>query len=182
MDFSGSAVYYIRNNNWPGFAPAPGCTMLLKRTDEALLAKWHVDEDYTPPLHSSKDLDPVCRDSCVELFLRPEGCPRYFNFEFNADGVCNASSRISRHDDVRRLTPSELASIERVATHGPGWWELAVAIPAAIFGTPQTPLHAEGNAYKCGDATPAPHYASWQPIASKTPNFHLTDYFSPLSL
>ena len=35
---------------------------------------------------NTEPLSPVCQDSCLEFFFRPEGEERYFNFEINPNG------------------------------------------------------------------------------------------------
>lgn len=113
--------------------------------------------------------DPVCRDSCVEFFVRPGA------------------------DDVRPLTEREAAGI-RIYHSLPGrieqelaqetCYELGFFLPFSIFaGTHGAPAPVSrtvwsGNVYKCGDDTSHPHWASWRPV--RRVNFHEPDCFGDL--
>jgi hypothetical protein len=60
-------------------------------------------------------------------------------------------------------------------------WLLQFFIPFALLEKYMGPIGTvEGqtwraNAYKCGDETSQPHWASWQPLTEK--NFHLPECF-----
>lgn len=41
-------------------------------------------------------------------------------------------------------------------------------------------LEAKANFYKCGDNTSKPHYLSWNPIGTESPDFHRPDFFGNL--
>lgn len=69
--------------------------------------------------------DPVCRDSCVEFFVRPAHGRGYVNFEFSAAGVLLAQHvadcrRRPGTDDARPLTEREAAGIRDIPTPCPG--------------------------------------------------------------
>ena len=51
---------------------------------------FHVEDKYVI-CKSSRPMDPVWRDSCVEFFVKPSTGKGYFNFEFNCIGVLHAS-------------------------------------------------------------------------------------------
>jgi hypothetical protein len=65
-----------------------------------------------------------------------------------------------------------------------GDWELSLVIPKEIFYPEITKtfdnVKAKGNFYKCGDCLQTPHFLSWNPIQSETPNFHLPAFFGDL--
>ncbi|AVM45184.1 hypothetical protein FYJ85_08095 [Victivallaceae bacterium BBE-744-WT-12] len=142
--------------------------------------------------------DPVCRDSCVEFFVRPAHGRGYVNFEFSAAGVLLAQHvadcrRRPGTDDVRPLTEREAAGI-RIYHSLPGrieqelaqetCYELGFFLPFSIFaGTHGAPAPVSrtvwsGNVYKCGDDTSHPHWASWRPV--RRVNFHEPDCFGDL--
>ena len=133
------------------------------------------------------DQEPVWQDSCVEFFIRQGDI--YRNFEFNACGVCLSAYGENRHDRIP-LDSESLSSVlrfpmiatnlipdEAVLTD----WSLTVAIPLELIGlTSGTLFYA--NLYKCGDQTTIPHYISWSPIGTATPDFHQPSYFGALQL
>jgi hypothetical protein len=57
-------------------------------------------------------------------------------------------------------------------------WELTYRIPLSFLQLffpdyvyrPGTVLR--GNCYKCGDLTVQPHYVTWNPVSSETPDYH----------
>ena len=55
--------------------------------------------------------DPVCHDSCLEIFLSPiVGDMRYFNFEFNPNGACYFGFGSGR-ENLMRLHPWDLQKL-----------------------------------------------------------------------
>ena len=119
--------------NWPEQYPAaPDAQFTLAHTDDMLYVRYEVKGEIPLATHA-KDLEHVNEDACVEIFIANADNTRYWNFEFNAVGVCNASSRKSRKEDVIRLNAEQLQSIKRFpvqlcAAH----WSLLVAIPLSI--------------------------------------------------
>ena len=101
-----------------------------------------VDDKYVKAV-CTKDQGATCLDSCVEIFLRPQGRGSYYNFEFNCIGklLC-----WEMEDYWRRLfdplTEKELKSIQRFHTlkgiisseiKEDTRWFLGFCIPAEIF-------------------------------------------------
>lgn len=176
--------------NWQAAYPyQPRTTVHLARTDVFLYVLFSVEAEQVRALHT-RDLEAVCEDSCVEFFLANAENTRYWNFEFNAIGTCNASVRKDKKTDVRRLSEAELQSIVRFPSLGtapiadtgaPVAWSLLVGIPLALIGCEEEiPPTLRGNFYKCGDKTVRPHYLSWNPIPTPAPNYHLPQYFGEL--
>jgi len=168
--------------NWPEDYPvAPTTTFTLARTDDTLYVRFEVKGE-VPLSTKTNDLELVNEDACVEMFIANADDTRYWNFEFNAAGVCNASHRKERKVDVVRLNAEQLQSIKRFpvqlcAAH----WSLLVGIPFSLI---ELDLSRErvrrANLYKCGDKTPMKHYASWNPIVAEKPAFHLPEYFGEI--
>ena len=52
-------------------------------------------------------------------------------------------------------------------------------IPFDLLGldSDALPEKLRGNIYKCGDRTAHPHYLSWAPIGTPSPDFHRPEYF-----
>ncbi|MGN0236381.1 MAG: carbohydrate-binding family 9-like protein [Paludibacteraceae bacterium] len=185
-----SASCEIACANWEAAYPyQPRTTVHLARTDRYLYILFSVAAEQVRALHT-RDLEAVYEDSCVEFFLANADNTRYWNFEFNAIGTCNASVRKDKKTDVRRLSEAELQSIVRfpslgtapiAGTNAPVAWSLIVGIPLALIGCEEDmPPTLRGNFYKCGDKTARPHYLSWNPIPVPAPNFHLPQYFGEL--
>ena len=165
--------------NWKEQYPAaPEAKFTLAHTDDILYVRFEVKGE-VPLATKTNDLEPVNEDACVEMFMGNADNTRYWNFEFNPAGVCNASNRKSRKEDVVRLNAEQLQSIQRFpvqlcAAH----WSLLVGIPLALIELDLACEHARrANFYKCGDKTVMKHYASWNPIEAEAPAFHLPEYF-----
>lgn len=165
----------------------------------ALHVIFRVADRYVRCVHTH-DQDPVCTDSCVELFVEPKPGAGYFNFEINAGGTV-----LLYHVRDARRTPQGFADFSPVDSRwlrqlriyhslpavvepelaGPVEWTLEYSIPLALFEAHVGPLGAlpgqtwRGNLFKCGDATSHPHWASWAPIGAPL-NFHQPDRFAPL--
>jgi hypothetical protein len=135
---------------------------------------------------------PVWEDSCVEFFLSLEDDPAYYNFEINAIGTVLGAYGPDRH---RREWISE-ALLEQVRTtpslgrgiirnlEGDISWEMDIVLPVKVLChhhiTDIAGLYARANFYKCGDKLTRPHYLSWQPVKTDTPDFHRPEFFGAL--
>lgn len=168
--------------NWQEQYPtAPDAIFTLAHTDEMLYVRYEVKGE-VPLATKINDLELVNEDACVEIFIGNADNTRYWNFEFNPAGVCNASNRKERKVDVVRLNPEQLASIQRYpvqlcAAH----WSLLIGIPFSLIELDLTSERARrANLYKCGDKTPMKHYASWNPITAPAPAFHLPEFFGEI--
>lgn len=141
---------------------------------------------------SYKNQSPVSEDSCVEFFVEPTGELPYWNFEFNCIGTVNASHRFERKSPVR-LTDEDIARIERYPSCGTRpfkeleglfTWNLLVGIPLDLMGIKYEgkPVEMRGNFYKCASAASQPHFLSWNPVKTESPDFHQPDFFAPIKL
>lgn len=168
--------------NWvEQYLAAPETTFTLAHTDQMLYVRFEVKGE-VPLATKTEDLQLVNEDACVEIFIADADNTHYWNFEFNAAGVCNASHRKERKVDVVRLNAEQLQSIKRFpvqlcAAH----WSLLVGIPLELIEFDLAHEHARrANLYKCGDKTAMKHYASWNPIEAEAPAFHLPEYFGEI--
>ena len=169
--------------NWQEQYPtAPDTIFTLAHTDDMLYVRYEVKGE-VPLATKTNDLELVNEDACVEIFIGNADNTRYWNFEFNPAGVCNASNRKERKVDVVRLNPEQLDSIQRYpvqlcAAH----WSLLIGIPFSLIELDLTSERARrANLYKCGDKTPMKHYASWNPITAPAPAFHLPEFFGEIA-
>lgn len=142
----------------------------------------------------------VCRDSCVEFFVKPSPRHGYFNFETNCGGAMLLSyiedptrgeNGFARHE----MVPYELARPITLYHSMPNVvepelkenteWMIEYCIPFKLFEHYLGPLGRlpdqtwQGNLYKCADESSHPHWGSWSPIGKEL-NFHVPEYFAPL--
>lgn len=180
-----------------GHRPMTRCALV--HDGEALLGRFSVQDRYVRCVHDAAE-GGVCRDSCVEFFFSPRLAEGYVNLEFNCGGHLFAQHvRDPRRvdggfRDARRLSAAELSAIT-VRSSMPtrvepeigtpvDWW-LAFRLPLAFVTTHFGAEALEGdawraNAYKCGDQTSHPHWASWNPVPRL--NFHEPEAFGRLWL
>ena len=147
-------------------------------------------------MHTEYESD-TYKDSCVELFLRPDEQGGYFALEVNCGGAFSlrfiedwtrAPNRFAKWSPV----PPEAAAGLHVAHSMPAivepeiaepteWW-VEVGVPLAAFEEfcgPFRPLDGRiwrANVFKCGDETSHPHWASWAPIGEAL-DFHQPQFF-----
>lgn len=178
----------IFNNNWAADYPyAPSTKFWIAHNDESLFLKFKVEEQFTKA-EVEKDGGAVWTDSCVEFFVSFDDSG-YYNFEFSCIGKKLLGFRKCK-DSAEYASQEVLDSIKCYSTlgsecfaerSGDNAWELTVAIPKQAFFAHDFKtlegLFAMANVYKCGDGLSKPHFLSWNPIKSETPNFHLPQYF-----
>ncbi|MGL4994218.1 MAG: carbohydrate-binding family 9-like protein [Bacteroidales bacterium] len=177
--------------NWESFPYRPICNFYIARSETSLYIRYIVSGNCLRA-ENSKDQEPVWQDSCVEFFVKVPGDEHYFNFEFNCIGTSLAARRLSRSES-EYLSPDLMAKIARYPSiprrpfcemEGMFKWELTVVIPFEVIGLDanKLPESINANFYKCADATALPHYLSWNPINTPTPDFHRPEYFGELKL
>jgi len=181
-----------------GSAHRPRTRARLLHTGDGLAGIFRVEDRYVRSVHRSFG-DPVCEDSCVEIFLQPRGDRGYLNFEWNAGGALlashvtdprrvggalAASTRLGEDDARRVQMRSSLPPLVEPERRDPVDWQLTFFIPLGVlerYVGPLGPLGGQAwraNLYKCGDLTSHPHWASWAPLDAR--NFHLPHCFGTL--
>lgn len=166
---------------WPGEGEAPRTEFRIGYDKKCLYILYEVAEA-DPVRTKQADFEQVCEDSCVEFFCEAPG-GRYFNFEFNANGVGTFASRVARKVDKQALSAEAALEIGRQVAIGDRRWQLLVTLPWTLLGVePEAGSRLRANFYKCGDRTPHPHYLTWSPIDSPVPDFHRPDAFGVLTL
>ena len=178
--------------NWPDVANyQPQAFFHIAHSGQAFYLHFKVRGEDLRAIQT-EPLSPVSDDSCVEFFMRVPGEMEYWNFEFNCIGTVNASHRVERPAPVR-LSEAEIASIGRCGScgiipfeekTGVFEWTLTVKIPFDLLHLDKNSLPDQimANVYKCANKTSHPHYLSWAPIDTPTPNFHVTSAFAPMIL
>ncbi len=180
---------HLWSETYPTFHPS---TFQAIHTPEAIHVRLHSSE-FPITARIQEEGGPVHLDSCLEFFWSPDNTkPDYFNFEFNPSGILHVKLGPDRHH--RSLFPFDksLLCVESavsgagigtdagigagagVGANDEAGWTICFCIPFSLLhelGITPT-LRSRANFYKCGDETPAPHFASWNPVTSPTPDFH----------
>lgn len=176
-------------NNWPADYPyAPEACFQMAHNGTELFIKFSASETCCMA-KVTEDNGEVWTDSCMEFFLALDDTG-YYNFEFTCIGKALLGFRKERPAAVH-ATPEIMATIKRfpiLGTNnfdeikGENHWELTVAIPATTLFRHKlkewTGVKATANVYKCGDNLSQPHYLSWKPIDTPSPNFHVVRCFT----
>jgi hypothetical protein len=128
--------------------------------------------------------DPVYKDSGLEAFFnfateQVDKC--YLNFEMNANGALLSAFG----DNINRIKLSQLTEIcaSCSAKIEEGSWSINLVIPMELICNLYhiSPLHKGDsftcNFYKISEDPSIEHYASFAPIDSLKPNFHLPEFF-----
>ena len=181
--------------NWEDYPYSPEIGFRIGWCHDKLLLKFHVREREILGRFVQDGAD-VYKDSCVELFISPEDCDHYYNFEFNCLGTALVQVGKDRHErDV--LGQAHTDKILRIPSLGRDplhrycqgaaeaeSWSLMVVIPSGVLIRDQLDsfkgLRCRGNFYKCGDDQEIPHYVSWNPILSDSPDFHRPECFGDM--
>ncbi|MCM1110281.1 MAG: carbohydrate-binding family 9-like protein [Clostridium sp.] len=179
--------------NWPGqYDYRPLTTFSIAHSKTAIYIDFFVRCNYLRAVHTANNSD-VYQDSCVEFFVQPDPSDRhYYNFEFNCIGAPYASRRTDRNN-FELFTDEQLDRIRRIPSCGSRPfqeveglfnWNLLVVIPLDLIGIhyENHPVTMRGNFYKCADMTTVPHFLTWSPIESPTPDFHRPEYFGEITL
>lgn len=134
----------------------------------------------------TEDHGRVWTDSCVELFLSPDGI-HYANFEFSASGALHAAYGAGRHER-RKYSEELLKSVKREVTilennNRQSHWILSAEIDLALFElVSAVPADISINLYKCGDELKKPHFLSAFPIDLPSPDFHRPEFFRTITI
>jgi hypothetical protein len=182
---------HIDEINWPEYPYAPLATFTIAHTEKTLYIDFFSRGNYLRAENFANQ-SAVSDDSCVEFFVSPTHDNHYWNFEFNCVGAINASHRSERKNPTR-LNADELARVVRYAScgkrpfrevEGMFAWDLLVAIPLDLMGVKYegSAVKLAANFYKVAAASSAPHFLTWNPVASEKPDFHRPECFGKLIL
>lgn len=184
----------VKNINWPKEFPyCPSMEFAIAHTSDAFLVHYRVEEQSIRAV-AQKDNDSVWEDSCAEFFISPAADGLYYNIECNCAGTLLLGVGEGRNN--RQLAdPAITGQIDRWASLGrtpfdtrqqSTNWELALRIPYSVFFrhhiTTLDGCKVRGNIYKCGDLLPVPHFISWSPISTPTPDFHCPKFFGEMDI
>jgi hypothetical protein len=171
----------------------------LLHDGQALNVLFRVDDRYVRAVHTEFESD-TYKDSCVELFVQPQGRTGYFALEINCSGAFSLRyiedwtrtpnrfakwTAVSPADASRvRVAHAMPEVVEPERTEPVTWW-VELSLPSGVmepYCGPIGPLSGQswrGNLFKCGDETSHPHWASWAPIGEEL-NFHQPVHFGEL--
>ena len=191
----GGERFSVNQVNWPDEYPyAPLCGGRIARTEEALLVDFRVS-GLDLRIQNLSDKGRIWEDSACEFFVQVNGEAEYFNFEVNPAGRLVASRGTGRADrkplddeafgKIVRITSVEGLPLvkEPVSYEGGVWnWRVMLIIPFEVLGLDEAPALLKGNIYKCGDLTAHPHYVTWAPVGTPSPDFHRPEFFGEFVL
>ena len=135
----------------------------------------------------------VWHDSCLESFLMPmpERDKRYVNLECNPKGAIYLGIGTGRDDNIflenEDVSELPIAPFREDAPGGLVLWGVTARLPLALLRRFFPGLHfapggrMRANFYKCGEKTPAPHYACWSFVNAPAPDFHRPECFGSLT-
>lgn len=183
----------VESLNWPETYPYRPLTVITAaHSNRYLYLDFLVRCNYLRAVNFT-DNTPVSEDSCVEFYVQPRpDTDEYWALEFNCVGTINAL-KCRGNDQCEHLGEEEMRAIRRYASvgsrpfqevEGSFIWSIVAAIPLSLFGMEYNgePIHMRGNFNKCASATSQPHYLSWAPITTDTPDFHRPDCFGAITL
>lgn len=144
-------------------------------------------EETNPLAVYKENNEPVYKDSAVEVFLQlSDGqglSPVYLNFEMNANGALLAGFGEERKNR-KSFSADEMKYFCCEAEQGMTGWKICLHIPGCILKKVYGMVHLESgtrmacNFYKISETKSIEHYASFSPIVSESPSFHLPEYFA----
>ena len=133
----------------------------------------------------TQDNDPVYKDSGLEAFLNfaPESLDeRYLNFEMNANGaLLSQFGNRGNREKVNILTSYRTSCTAYMEENS---WHILLKIPMELICDLYSikPLKINDtftcNFYKISEDASIEHYASYAPIDSPKPDFHLPQFFA----
>lgn len=186
----GSQLPSIAHQNWVP-ADRVSASFDISHRGTSIILKFLVREPQVRAVNTEFNSS-VWEDSCVEFFISLEGDDNYYNFEFNAIGMVLGQYGAGR-PNRQWISPEILAMIQTTPSLGKGVienmegdisWELDVNLPVKAFCHHEVEdisrMKARANFYKCGDMLKKPHYLSWNPVLTETPEYHSPQYFRNL--
>lgn len=181
----------IQTVNWAEYPYKPQVKFRIAHTDDSILLHFKVREGSVRAKYG-EDNGSVWTDSCVEFFSIPDADNIYYNIECSCIGTVLVGAGSVRNG--REHAPQEaIACVKRWSTLGnepfaervgETDWELALIIPNTVFFkhriTSLSGKEVKANFYKCGDELQTPHFLSWSPIETDSPDFHRPEFFGTL--
>lgn len=189
---SGLSLNNIDCVNWPEDYPSkPKVSFRIAHNSSHLFLHYFVEEDELLA-KTVMDNGPVWTDSCVEFFISFDGSPFYYNAEFSCIGTTLLAYR-EKKEAAEHAGTTVLQSVRRYPSLGRApfgrkkgdfKWDMLLVIPAKAYWETGIStfdgIRARANFYKCGDDLAVPHFLSWNPIDTRSPDFHVPEFFGEL--
>lgn len=181
----------VANVGWPDEFPyKPVCNFKVLRSRGYLGVRFDV-ESLDLRATALEDNGHSWEDSCCEFFVMGQD-GLYTNVETTCIGSVLMARGEGRGGRVQ-LPKEEVARVIRYSSlehkaydevGGPYSWSIMVLVPFDLLGFDKDnlPEMLRANFYKCADLTAHPHFLSWNPIETKTPDFHRPEFFGELYL
>lgn len=146
-----------------------------------------VCEEKDPRRVHTRHKSPVYQDSAIEAFLQftpKKGYSNvYLNLEVNANGALLAGYGPSR-TYRSYFTDADYKAFDCRASIEEDKWSVSLKLPVSILERVYGSLCLEKgdtfncNFYKISETADIEHYASYSPILTSTPSFHMPEYFT----
>lgn len=176
-------IFHVDNFNWGGdYRPKTFGQMAYLKGQGFYLKMTCMETN--PVCHYENDNDPVYLDSTMEAFLAL--CPPsdyYFNFEFNSKAALLAKYGNGRHGRTF-FTAQQLEQVKRCVSILEDRWEITLLFPQSVLTeyfpdfNPQAGTKIRLNFFKLAEGDEMTHFASYAPIQSPKPDFHLPQFFA----
>lgn len=146
-------------------------------------------EEADPLRTYTSDHDPVYQDSAMEAFFQFEtekehaGESAYLNFEANASGALLAAYGADRSYRTY-FGKNEMKAFGCRSVVEEDRWSMSLRIPLTVLEKVYGPLKLGAgsrfscNFYKISETACIEHYASYSPVLTKSPDFHVPAYFA----
>ena len=189
---SAGVRHSISELNWAEYPYHPLTTFTTAHSGKYIYVNFFVRCNFLRAMNYENN-SPVHEDSCVMLYLQPDvDKADYWSFEFNCIGTIKGEHRTvgrttSLLSDAEIEQISVIPSCVRLPFHeieGLFTWDLLVVIPLSLIGikADSHKIRMKGNFYKCASGTSQPHFLSWAPIDSPTPDFHRPESFGEITI
>ena len=174
---------------WKEFPYKPDCFFTIARSEKYLAVEFRV-RGLDLRSMELEDCGHSWEDSCCEFFIAHPYDGTYYNFEMTCAGALLCGKRLDR-SNFTLLSPEALRRVKRHCSlpleprdikGGIHSWIIAMLIPFDLIDIESLPKILRANFYKCGDKTATPHYVTWSPVQTPSPDFHRPEYFGQLLL
>ncbi|MGM9736360.1 MAG: carbohydrate-binding family 9-like protein [Candidatus Cryptobacteroides sp.] len=184
------AKAFIDQNNWPDQFPyTPVAAVTVARSETHLCLMYSV-RGLDLRAKALQDQGRSWEDSCCEFFVDHPSDGTYYNFELTCIGSLLASKRTGRNDPAnlpdealaRIIRHSSLERKEYDISGNVFSWNVGMCIPFELIGVDpdNLPASLRVNFYKCADKTAHPHFLSWNPVGTPSPDFHRPEFFGEI--
>ena len=183
---TGEPEMFSVGNHRPEGAECPkteGCMRYIPGTGFEVVMRCY---ERDPAVSHTQPDEPVCRDSCMECFLKCfSDSPDYINVEVNAVGAMKCGFGPGR----ARKTVRELGFSQPKATvtKNDAYWQVNYVISESLLESLyQRPCRfavgheMQGNFYKCRETVQPPHWSSWAKVERL--DFHTPEFFGQLKI